>query len=118
MDSQAVLSNKRFSHGGLQTTAVGSYINAGTAGDTGSRVEAHIVGPITHDNLLDVSKVVQHLNKSEGWVTLRRGTSKQAVDNGSAVVLDDSSLGMIEIYLIKGQLSFRSLLSLVLLVGS
>lgn len=93
--SDAVLDNKSCTHEELQIT-VGSDIKAGTAGNTGSMVEAGIVGFVTHDKLLDVSVVGQHPNEparlsapcTEGILQLW----KQAVDNGSAVILDGSSL--------------------------
>jgi hypothetical protein len=77
--SDAVLDNTGCTHEGLQTTTMGSDINAGTVGSAGSRVE-----------------VVQDLNEParlsapciEGVLLLR----KQAVDNGSAIILDDDSL--------------------------
>ncbi|XP_059431369.1 CRS2-associated factor 1, chloroplastic [Corylus avellana] len=75
----AVLDNTSCTHEGLQTTTMGSDINAGTVGSAGSRME-----------------VVQDLNErarlsapcTEGVLLLR----KQAVDNGSAIILDDESL--------------------------
>jgi hypothetical protein len=75
----AVLDNTGCTHEGLQTTTMGSDINARTVGSAGSRVE-----------------VVQDLNEParlsspciEGVLLLR----KQAVDNGSAIILDDGSL--------------------------
>lgn len=77
--SDAILDNTSCAHEGLQTTTMGSDINAGTIGSAGSRVE-----------------VVQDLNEParlsapciEGVLLLR----KQAVDNGSAIILDDDSL--------------------------
>lgn len=93
--SDAMLDDKGYTYEGLQTN-VGSDINAGTVGNTASRVEAHRVENSTQDKLLDVSEVVQDLNEparlsapwTEGVLLLR----KQAIDNGSAVILDDSSL--------------------------
>lgn len=100
--SNAILENAGCTYEGFQTITMGSDINTGTLGSTGSREEALIVGPITHDKLLDVSKVAEDLNKAtrlsapctEGVLLLQ----KEAVENGSAIVLDDSSLDADIIY--------------------
>ncbi|KAG6723603.1 hypothetical protein I3842_03G215900 [Carya illinoinensis] len=93
--SDAIWDNKSCTHEGLQIT-VGSDIKAGTAGNTGSTVEAGMVGFVTHDELLHVSVAAQHPNKPARWsAPCTEGILqlwKQAVDNGSAVILDGSSL--------------------------
>ncbi|KAM4123654.1 hypothetical protein ACB094_01G173500 [Castanea mollissima] len=86
---------------GLQTITMGYGINAGTLGINGSRVEAILVDPTTHDKLLDVSEEAD-LNKpaslSAPCIAGVLLLQKQAVENGSAVILDGSSLDADVIY--------------------
>lgn len=76
--SDEVLDNTGCTHG-LQTTTMGSGINSGTVGSAGSRVE--VVEDLNEPARLSAPCI-------EGVLLLR----KQAVDNGSAVILDDDSL--------------------------
>uniref|UniRef100_A0A2N9GBK9 CRM domain-containing protein n=1 Tax=Fagus sylvatica TaxID=28930 RepID=A0A2N9GBK9_FAGSY len=70
--SNATMENAGCTYEGFQTITMGSDINTGTLGSTGSREEALIVGPITHDKLLDVSKVAEDLNKATRAVTFAK----------------------------------------------
>jgi len=99
--SDAILDKAGCTYKGLQTITMGYGINAGTLGITGSRVEALLVDATTHDRLLDVSEEAD-LNKparlSAPCIAGVLLLQKQAVENGSAVILDGSSLDADVIY--------------------
>lgn len=99
--SDAILDKAGCTYKGLQTITMGYGINAGTLGITGSRVDALLVDATTHDSLLDVSEEAD-LNKparlSAPCIAGVLLLQKQAVENGSAVILDGSSLDADVIY--------------------
>lgn len=97
----AILDKAGCTYKGLQTITMAYGINAGTLGINGSRVEAVLVDPTTHVKLQDVSEEAD-LNKpaslSAPCIAGVLLLQKQAVENGSAVILDGSSLDADVIY--------------------
>ncbi|KAK9268949.1 hypothetical protein L1049_000715 [Liquidambar formosana] len=80
----------------LTALLVGSNTMLGSIGTTENQLESFIVDPTSHDKMFEVSEASQELNESarlrapctQGVLLLW----KQALESGSAVVLDDATL--------------------------